>query len=150
MTRPRMVLVLLLVATGAGCLDSVIRELGPGNSETVVSVPDSFAYLASNLENVSDRVSFEWNNSEPRLQVNHQSFMPHGYGLLVIRDAVGAVVDSTVLDYQLTTESRAGVPGLWSVTLIYVVAWGRAQFSLVPLPADAVAEVSSDKRGARR
>ena len=128
---------LLLTAIGTGCLDSVLRELGPENAETVVSQPDSFTYIASNLENVSDRVTFEWTNNEPRLQLNHLSFLPHGYGLLVIRDAVGAVVDSTLLEYQLVTESRTGAPGLWTVTLIYTVAWGRAQFSLVPLPADA-------------
>ena len=150
MMRPRALVFVILVAAGVGCTDSVIRELGPGNAETVVSGADSLTYLASNLENVSDRVSFEWTNSEPRLQVNHQSFIPHGYGLLVIRDAVGAVVDSTLLEYQLETESRAGVPGVWSVTLIYAAAWGRAQFSLVPLPADAVPEVSTDKRRARR
>ena len=113
----------------------MIRELGPENDETVVSLPDSFTYIASNLDNVSDKEVFEWNNSAPRLQTNHQSFLPHGYGLLIIRDAVGTVVDSTLLEYQLVTESRAGVPGLWTVTLIYTGAFGRAQFSLVPLVA---------------
>jgi hypothetical protein len=137
MSRIRVPFFLLLAATSAGCINSVIREFGPDNDETIVSLPDSLTYLATNLENVSDRVGFEWTNSEPRLQINHQSFLPHGYGLLIIRDAVGAVVDSTLLEYQLVTESRAGVPGLWTVTIIYAAAWGRAQFSLVPLPADA-------------
>ena len=134
---PAVPVFLLLVAAGAGCTDSVIRELGPNNGETVVSGPDSFTYIASGLENVSDKVEFEWTNSEPRLQTNHQSFLPHGYGLLIIRDAVGTVVDSTLLEYQLVTESRDGVPGTWTVTIIYTGAWGRAQFSLVPLPATA-------------
>lgn len=132
---PAVPVFLLLVAAGAGCADSVIRELGPNNNETVVSGPDSFTYIASSLENVSDKVEFAWTNSEPRLQTNHQSFLPHGYGLLIIRDAAGTVVDSTLLEYQLVTESRVGVPGLWTVTIIYSGAWGRAQFSLVPLPA---------------
>lgn len=139
MSRKRILsLVLVLAATAAGCVNSIIRELGPGNDETIVILPDSLTYLASNLENVSDRVAFEWTNREPRLQLNHQSFLPHGYGLLIVRDAVGTVVDSTLLEYQLVTESRAGVPGVWTATLIYAAAWGRAQFSLVPLPADAV------------
>ena len=54
-------------------------------------------------------------------------------------DAAGSVVDSTLLEYQLTTESRAGVPGTWTILLIYTGAWGRAQFSLVPLTGDPIA-----------
>ncbi len=134
MTRLRVVLTAgaLMVLAGA-CSDSVIRELEPGNDQIVVNLPDSFTYIATNLENVSDKVEFEWTNSEPRLTLNHLSFLPHGYGLLIIRDAVGVVVDSTILEYQLVTESRVGVPGPWTITLIYTGAFGRAQFSLVPL-----------------
>jgi hypothetical protein len=125
---------LLLIAAGTtGCADSVISDIQPGNQETVTVVGDSLAYIATDLRNVSDRVTFTWNNPAERLTTIHQSFLPHGYGLLVVRDAVGSVVDSTLLEYQLQTYSFAGVPGLWSVTLIYAAAWGRAQFSLVPL-----------------
>ena len=139
MRQMRLAPALLALAVLAGaCTDSVIRQLQPGNDEMVTATADSFAYIASNLENVSDKREFVWTNSEPRVQFNHESFLPHGYGLVIIHDAVGVVVDSTILDYQLVTESRAGVPGLWTVTLIYTGAFGRAQFSLVPLPADAV------------
>jgi len=125
---------LLLIATGTGgCADSVINDIQPGNQETVTVVGDSLAYIATDLRNVSDRVTFTWNNPAERLTTIHQSFLPHGYGLLVVREAVGSVVDSTLLEYQLQTYSFAGVPGLWSVTIIYAAAWGRAQFSLVPL-----------------
>ena len=135
---------LLLLATGTtGCADSVINEIQPGNRETVTVVGDSFAYIATNLENVSDRVSFTWNNPMERLTLIHQSFLPHGYGLLVIRDAAGSVVDSTLLEYQLETESRAGVPGLWTIDIIYAAAWGRAQFTLAPLTGDPLAGARS-------
>jgi hypothetical protein len=133
-------LLLLLASAGTtGCADSVINEIQPGNQETVTVVGDSFAYLATDLQNVSDRSTFSWNNPMERLTLIHQSFLPHGYGLLVIRDAAGSVVDSTLLEYQLQTESRAGVPGLWTITLIYASAWGRAQFSLTPLTGDPLA-----------
>ena len=52
-------------------------------------VGDSFAYIATDLENVSDRVSYTWNNPMERMTLIHQSFLPHGYGLLVVQDAGG-------------------------------------------------------------
>jgi len=88
---------------------------------------------------VSQVDTFTWNNPLERSTIYHQSFLPHGYALMVMFDAVGTVVDSTLLEYQLTTESRAGVPGLWTILIIYSGAWGRAQFSLVPLTGDPLA-----------
>ena len=132
-------ILLLAAAITTGCTDSVINVIQPGNQETVTVVGDSFAYIATDLENVSDRVSYTWNNPMERMTLIHQSFLPHGYGLLVVQDASGFVVDSTLLEYQLETESRAGVPGLWTITLIYAAAWGRAQFSLTPLTGDPLA-----------
>jgi hypothetical protein len=137
----RLLLLPLLASLATGCADSVIADIQPANNETVTVVGDSFAYIATNLENVSDRVSYTFNNPLERLTVIHQSFLPHGYALMVIQDASGTVTDSTLLEYQLTTQSRAGVPGVWTVHIIYTGAWGRAQFSLVPLTGDPVAGV---------
>ncbi len=141
-------LLLLTVAATTGCADSVINVIQPQNQETVTVVGDSFAYIASDLQNVSDRVSYTWNNPMERMTLIHQSFLPHGYGLLVVQDASGFVVDSTLLEYQLETESRAGVPGLWTITLIYAAAWGRAQFSLTPLTGDPLAGVRAPSAAA--
>ena len=136
MSRLRLLLLLSVAGLGAGCADSTVSELGPQNEEVATSQPDSFTYIASNLENVSDKVIYQWTNSEPRVAILHQSFLPHGYGLLIIKDAVGTVVDSTLLEYQLETVSFPGVPGEWTITLIYTSAWGRAQFVLLPVPAN--------------
>ena len=99
---------LLVAGIVAGCADSTVSELGPQNEQVVTSQADSFTYIASNLENVSDKVIFQWPNSKERVQILHQSFLPHGYGLLIIKDAVGTVVDSTLLEYQLETLSLPG------------------------------------------
>jgi len=129
-------LFLLATAGTAGCADSVINVIQPANDRAVTVVGDSLMYIVSNLENVSQVDTLTWNNPAERATVYHQSFLPHGYTLMVMFDAVGIVVDSTLLEYQLTTYSQAGVPGTWTVLLIYSGAWGRAQFSLVPLVGD--------------
>lgn len=133
----RLRLLLLLATAGtAGCADSVITVIQPENDRTITVSGDSISYIVTDMENVTQTDTFTWNNPAERLTVLHQSFLPHGYALLVIFDAVGTVVDSTLLEYQLTTYSLAGVPGTWTVLLIYSSAWGRAQFSLVPLVGD--------------
>jgi len=134
------VLCLLAMAGTAGCADSVINVIQPENDRAVTVVGDSLMYIVSNLENVSQIDTFTWNNPLERSTVYHQSFLPHGYALMVMFDAVGSVVDSTLLEYQLTTETRAGVPGTWTILVIYTGAWGRAQVSLVPLTGDPLAE----------
>ena len=133
----RLRLLLLLATAGtAGCADSVINVIQPVNDRTITVSGDSISYIVTDMENVTQTDTFTWNNPAERLTVLHQSFLPHGYALLVIFDAVGTVVDSTLLEYQLTTYSQAGVPGTWTVLIIYSSAWGRAQFQLVPLVGD--------------
>jgi len=155
MRRLRLLLLLMVGAGTAGCADSVISVIQPKNDKTITVSGDSISYLVTDMENVTQTDTFTWNNPAERLTTIHESFLPHGYVLLVIFDAVGTVVDSTLLEYQLTTYSRAGVPGTWTVLLIYSGAWGRAQFSLVPLvgeppPAeDRVASVMEVRAGSR-
>lgn len=137
----RLRLLLLLATAGtAGCADSVINVIQPENDREVTVVGDSLMYIVSNLENVSQVDTFTWNNPSERSTIYHQSFLPHGYALMVMLDAVGSVVDSTLLEYQLTTESRAGEPGTWTILIIYTGAFGRAQVSLVPLDPPVPAE----------
>ena len=140
----RLRLFLLLATAGtAGCADSVINVIQPENDRAISVVGDSLAYIVSNLENVSQVDTFTWNNPDERSTIYHQSFLPHGYALMVMFDAAGIVVDSTLLEYNLVTQSRAGVPGVWTVLLIYSNAWGRAQFSLVPLTGDPLAAATA-------
>jgi hypothetical protein len=137
MRRLRLLLLLATAAT-AGCADSVINVIQPENGRAITVDGDSLMYIVSNLENVSQVDTFTWNNPDERATIYHQSFLPHGYALMVMFDGAGIVVDSTLLEYQLTTQSRAGVPGTWTVLIIYTGAWGRAQVSLVPLTGDPV------------
>ena len=44
------------------------------------------------------------------------------------------MVDSTLLQLDLETETRAGTPGNWTLELILASARGRADFTLTPKP----------------
>jgi len=117
-----------------GCQDSIVRLLGPENDPQTVITPEEFRFSATDLRNVNDRETWTWPNSAPQASVHHGSFLHHGYGILVVLDAVGQVVDSTLLEYNLDTETRPGTPGNWTLILILASARGRAAFEMTPKP----------------
>lgn len=123
-----------LAALAAACADSIVRVLAPVNEPELTNVTDSLRFEATELENVNDRITWQWENTGTRAAVIHRTFIHHGYGILTIDDALGARVDSTILQYELDTETREGAPGTWTVTLILASARGRVDFQLLGRP----------------
>jgi hypothetical protein len=116
------------------CSDSIVRLLGPENDPQTVNTPELFQFTATDMRNVNDRLTWTWPNPAPTASLTHDSFIHHGYGILVVLDAVGTVVDSTLLELNLEAETRAGTPGDWTVILVLASARGRADFTLTPKP----------------
>ena len=127
---------LALCAAGfvLGCADSIVRLLGPDNDPQTVDTPELFQFTATDMRNVNDRQVWTWPNSAPVAALTHDSFIHHGYGILVVLDAMGTVVDSTLLELNLDDSTRAGTPGNWTVILVLASARGRTDFTLTPLP----------------
>jgi hypothetical protein len=117
-----------------GCADSIVRILGPDNNAQTVNTPELFQFTATEMRNVNDRLIFTWPNPAPKAALAHDSFIHHGYGILVVLDAVGQVVDSTLLELNLEDSTRAGTPGDWTVILVLASARGRVNFTLTPKP----------------
>jgi hypothetical protein len=132
--RVRQFLGLCAVGLALGCADSIVRLLGPENEPVTVITPERFQFRATDLRNVHDRLVWTWPNSAPQAAVRHDSFLHHGYGILVVLDGVGQVVDSTLLELNLETETRTGAPGDWTLILVLASARGRADFTLTPRP----------------
>ena len=127
---------LALCAAGfvLGCSDSIVRLLGPENDPQTVNTPERFQFTATDMRNVNDRLTWTWPNAAPTASLTHDSFIHHGYGILVVLDAIGQVVDSTLLELNLEGETRPGTPGDWTVILVLASARGRANFTLTPQP----------------
>ena len=117
-----------------GCADSIVRVLDETNDPVVTNTPERFQFRATDMRNVHDRFTFVWSNPASKAAVHHDSFIHHGYGILVVQDAAGQVVDSTLLELNLETETAVGTPGDWTLTLTLASARGRADFSLTPVP----------------
>jgi hypothetical protein len=130
--RIRSALGLCAVGLLLACADSIVRLLGPENEPQTVNTPEAFQFRATDLRNVHDRLVWTWPNSAAQAAVRHDSFLHHGYGILVVLDGVGQVVDSTLLELNLDTETRPGTPGNWTLILVLASARGRADFTLTP------------------
>src|SRR5262245_58848710 len=122
--RLQQLVTLGVLAIVTGCVDSIVRQLGPENDPVVVNTQDKFQFTATDLENVNDKLTFVWPNSGAKAALHHDSFIHHGYGILVIHDAAGLMVDSTLLVLDLDTETGTGTPGDWILTLIFASARG--------------------------
>lgn len=134
-SRPRWGrLALCGLALVLGCQDSIVRLLGPENNPQAVITPELFQFTATDLRNVNDREQWTWPNSAATAAVRHNSFLDHGYGILVVLDGAGQVVDSTLLELNLDTETRPGTPGNWTLILVLASARGRVDFTLTPKP----------------
>ena len=132
--RVRSVVGLCALGSVLACADSIVRLLGPENNPQTINTAERFQFSATDLRNVNERLEWVWPNSAPQAAVRHNSFLHHGYGVLVVLDAVGQVVDSTLLELNLDTETRAGTPGNWRLILVLASARGRADFTLTPKP----------------
>ena len=122
----------MAVAVGAAaCLDSIIKPLGPENLEEVENAPDNFRYFADHLDNVHDTRTYTWRNNGTTAEVQHNNFLHHGSVIMLVRDGLGVLVDSVPMEWQLVTETAAGAPGNWQVTLNFYGARGRVDVSLL-------------------
>lgn len=134
---PRRLRPLFVGAAAVGlvaCADSISRLLDPAvNNVVVTNTPQQFRVQATELRNVNDKATYRWPNGAPQAEFLHRSFLHHGYGIVVVRDAVGKLVDSTLLEYDLDLETEPGTPGIWTIELYLDGARGRVDFSLLPL-----------------
>jgi hypothetical protein len=125
------ILVRVLLAAGlAGCADSIIKPLGPENSEQIDNQPDTFRFQAVDMDNVHDTRQFSWTNTGTQAAVLHRNFIHHGTVVLMVRDAVGTLVDSVPMEYGIDTETDVGVAGTWQLELRFYGARGRVDVTL--------------------
>jgi hypothetical protein len=119
------------------CRGSILRLIQLENNEQLTLVPDTVRFLPVDLRNVSDRRRWTWRNDHPKALFFHGSLLHHGYRLVMIRDAVGTVVDSTQLEWAVDAVTEPGVPGDWTIDLIRSTGRGRVDWSLTGVTADS-------------
>ena len=108
----RLAAALLLVGVAACDSGNVI---GPENEPEVTNVADNFQWQVSNLNNVTQTLTYTWQNTGTMANVDQATSPSGGSATLTIRDADGAQVYSRGLSENGTFQTDTGTSGSWTI-----------------------------------
>lgn len=89
--------------------------IGPGNEPEVNNATDNFQWQVSNLDNVSQTLTYTWQNTGTLANVDHSASPSGGTAMLTIRDADGTQVYSRGLSETGSFQTDAGTTGGWTI-----------------------------------
>jgi len=116
-------LVLALIFLG-GC-DS---PTSPGVGLQVTNAVDNFQYQVTSVQNYSNVAGYVWQNTGSTANVNQASTVIGGSMTVVLLDNAGTQVYSRSLADNGTFVTSTGVPGAWTIRVIYTGASGTVNF----------------------
>src|SRR5574341_119928 len=105
-------LVLALTALAACSSDNVI---GPGNQLQVTNAPDDFQFQVSNLNNVTQTLTYNWTNTGDSANVNQASSLTSGSATLTIRGPTGTLLYQSGLQSNGTFHTLKDAAGTWQI-----------------------------------
>jgi hypothetical protein len=121
-----LVTVPLLVLTG--CSDSNTGPVSSGVQPEVVNMPDDFQFQVTDMENYSDILQYNWNDTGTMANVDHSSVVTGGSAKLTLLDDSGVQVYSGDLGQDGSFASEAGASGLWKVQVTLTKCTGTLNF----------------------
>ena len=117
---------LLTAIALAGCGSSNL--IGPENQLEVTNAADNFEFQVSNMDNVSQSLSYLWENTGNQATIDISQAMTAGSAVLTIRDDAGTIVHQEDLRNDNDTDTAVGVAGNWSIDLQLNGASGTLNF----------------------
>jgi hypothetical protein len=102
--------------------------IGPENEPEVNNATDSFQWQVSNLDNVSQILTYTWQNTAAVANVNQATSPSGGSANITIRDAEGKQVYSRGLSENGTFQTDSGVGGSWTIVVELSSASGTFNF----------------------
>jgi len=102
--------------------------IGPENEPEVTNAADNFQWQVSNLSNVSQTLTYTWQNTGTMADVNHATGPSGGSATLTIRDADGTQVYGRGLSDNGTFQTNTGSSGGWTIVVELSGADGTFNF----------------------
>jgi len=100
----------------------------PTYQPQIINQPDTFAFQATNVANVTQSIQYVWQNSGTSANVNQASQIAAGSATMTIRDAAGQQVYSASLGANGTFVTASGLTGGWTIQLVLTNLTGTLNF----------------------
>ena len=110
----------------SACDTRVVTE--PQYQLQVINLRNDFTFQAAGLEAFSDEVVYSWQSDGTAASVIQSPSVLTGTAMLFIADGAGAQVYQRSLGENGTFATTTGVPGNWTVRLMFSEASGTASF----------------------
>jgi hypothetical protein len=109
------------------------NAIGP-NEFQVSNTPDDFSWQAGNLNNVTQRFTYTWQNSGTVATVNQTSAITAGTVTLTIKDASDIQVYAADQKNGGAFDTLLGTTGPWTIQLFISGASGTVSFGVQKKP----------------
>ena len=124
----RVALVLVPLACAG---DNVI---GPDNQLQVTNTADNFQFQVSNLNMVTQTLTYSWTNTGDSANVNQSSSLVGGAASLAIQGPTGNSMYSSNLQTNGTFHTVKGTSGAWQIIVVLNSADGNINFRVQKAP----------------
>lgn len=102
--------------------------IGPANQLQVTNATDNFQLQASALDNVSQTLTYTWQNTGTSANINQSGTLTAGSAVLTIEDDAGTQVYSRSLGETGTFQTTAGTAGVWTIRVVLSGMSGALNF----------------------
>ncbi|MDH5588622.1 MAG: hypothetical protein OEZ65_13905 [Gemmatimonadota bacterium] len=99
----------------AACGDANV--IGPDNQPEIANALNTFQFQVSALVNVTQELSYDWQNEGIQATVDVSQAITSGSALLTILDSQGAVMYQEDIADGISKSTIAGSPGAWKITV---------------------------------
>lgn|SRR5690348_3158305 len=106
---------LIYVQVGCGGGNSA---LSPQFQPQVANLQDNFQFQTTGVKNVSQTLTYTWQNTGTGASINQACTVAPGTAFLHLRDASGKTVYSADLAANGTFSSVAGTAGAWTIEVV--------------------------------
>ena len=102
--------------------------LGPENQPEVSNETDTFQWQVTAMDNISQTLTYTWQNTGTTANVNQSPSLSSGSATLVIEDDSGTEVYSRNLGQGGTFTTATGSAGAWTIQVTLSGASGGLNF----------------------
>lgn len=111
----------------AACSDAV-TGIGPENQLEVTNAVDQFQFQLTDLNEVTDSRSYQWENTGTQATVDVSQAISGGSAILTIRDAAGTIMYREEIAEDSDGNTAIGVAGTWQIDIVLTDSRGTFNF----------------------